>query len=190
MTSPRFHTMLSYRRPHPEEHRLAMRLEGWTTTTVYPTLRDGPAGLLRVRLGLYQHSMKGVLGAVPNPLSAQHRAAFDRRAVLALDRELAQALVACRRIADLGLGGDARRLVGGGASGGRLEDPVLLRHRREAAAVLGEVVGGRIDQALKGRFVGLDADLTGRRRHRLHALHRRLVGDLPQAGLDGGLGVG
>src|SRR6266851_9198690 len=59
MTSPRFHTMLSYRRPHPEEHRLAMRLEGWATTTVYPTLRDVPAGLLRVRLGLYQHSMKG-----------------------------------------------------------------------------------------------------------------------------------
>jgi len=32
-----------------------MRLEGWATTTVYPTLRDGPAGFLRVRLGLYQH---------------------------------------------------------------------------------------------------------------------------------------
>src|SRR5258708_32754330 len=101
------------------------------------------------------------LGAVPNPLSAQHRAAFDRRAVLALDRELAQALVACRRVADLGLGGDARRLVGGGASGGRLEDPVLLRPRGGAAAGLGEVVGGRVDQALPGRFAAPDAGLAG-----------------------------
>ena len=35
---------------HPEEPRGARRLEGWATTIVYPTLRDGPAGLLRVRL--------------------------------------------------------------------------------------------------------------------------------------------
>jgi len=38
------------KQPHPEEPRVAQRLEGWATTTVYPTLRDGPAGLLRVRL--------------------------------------------------------------------------------------------------------------------------------------------
>src|SRR5258708_11046894 len=57
--STNFHGMLIHKQPHPEEHRVAMRLEGWATTTVYPTLRDGPAGLLRVRLGLYQHSMKG-----------------------------------------------------------------------------------------------------------------------------------
>src|SRR5688572_15751573 len=35
-----------------------MRLEGWATTMPYPTLRDGPAGLLRVRSGPYQQSMK------------------------------------------------------------------------------------------------------------------------------------
>src|SRR5207302_767944 len=46
--------MWIHEQPHPEEHRVAMRLEGWATTTVYPTLRDGPAGLLRMRLGLHQ----------------------------------------------------------------------------------------------------------------------------------------
>src|SRR5258708_3440206 len=50
--------MLIHRQPHPEEPRAARRLEGWATTRVYPTLRDGPAGLLRVRLGPYQQSMK------------------------------------------------------------------------------------------------------------------------------------
>src|SRR6266851_6642134 len=66
MTSLRCHTMLCHRQPHPEEPRpsdalgvnSARRLEGWPTTIMYPTLRDGPAGLLRVRLGPYQHSMK------------------------------------------------------------------------------------------------------------------------------------
>src|SRR5271169_2159512 len=36
--------------PHPEEHRAAMRLEGWQPALSLPTLRDGPTGLLRVRL--------------------------------------------------------------------------------------------------------------------------------------------
>src|SRR5207249_3102486 len=44
--------------PHPEEPRRARRLEGWATSIVFPTLRDGPAGLLRVRLGPYQRPMK------------------------------------------------------------------------------------------------------------------------------------
>src|SRR5258708_24779833 len=56
--STSFHRMVTHKQPHPEEHRpsdalgvnSAMRLEGWATTIVYPTLRDGPAGLLRVRL--------------------------------------------------------------------------------------------------------------------------------------------
>src|SRR5260370_7108477 len=56
--STSFHRMMTHKQPHPEEHRVAMRLEGWATTLVYPTLRDGPAGLLRVRLVPYQHSMK------------------------------------------------------------------------------------------------------------------------------------
>src|SRR5579862_5031619 len=51
--------MLTHRQqPHPEEPRGARRLEGWATTLVYPTLRDGPAGLLRVRWGAYRHSTK------------------------------------------------------------------------------------------------------------------------------------
>jgi hypothetical protein len=39
---------------------------------VYPTLRDGPAGLLRVRLGPYQHLMKTrtAIGAILNPWQA------------------------------------------------------------------------------------------------------------------------
>ena len=65
-TSSRLHRMLSHRQPHPEEPRAARRLEGWATTIVYPTSgrrllrpnRDGLAGLLRVRLGTYQHSTK------------------------------------------------------------------------------------------------------------------------------------
>src|SRR5258708_19804488 len=93
------------------------------------------------------------LGAVPNPLSAQHRAAFDRRAVLARDCELAQALVACRRVADLGLGGDARRLVGGGARGGRLEDPGLLGARPETATLLGQLVPLRLYHPLPSPFL-------------------------------------
>src|SRR5260370_38433449 len=64
--STSFHRMVTHKQPHPEEHRpsdalgvnSAMRLEGWATTIVYPTLRDGPAGLLRVRLVPYQHSTK------------------------------------------------------------------------------------------------------------------------------------
>ena len=44
-------------KPHPEEDRAAMRLEGWATTRQVPTLRDGPAGLLRVRLGRYLKSI-------------------------------------------------------------------------------------------------------------------------------------
>ncbi len=52
-----------HRQPHPEEHAAGVRLEGWATTMVYPTLRDGPAGLLRVRLGPYRQSMKARTGA-------------------------------------------------------------------------------------------------------------------------------
>src|SRR5206468_8642269 len=47
-----------HRQLHPEEPRRARRLEGWATSIVFPTLRDGPAGLLRVRLGPYQRPMK------------------------------------------------------------------------------------------------------------------------------------
>src|SRR3981081_2312980 len=36
--------------PHPEEHRAAMRLEGWKPALPLPTPRAGPTGLLRVRL--------------------------------------------------------------------------------------------------------------------------------------------
>src|SRR5205807_3425998 len=57
-SSTSFHRALFHKQPHPEEHREAMRLEGWATTTVYPTLRDGPAGLLRVRLGLHPASAR------------------------------------------------------------------------------------------------------------------------------------
>src|SRR6266550_6492262 len=32
--------VLIHRRPHPEEHRAAMRLEGWATRMLWPTLRD------------------------------------------------------------------------------------------------------------------------------------------------------
>src|SRR3984893_7835672 len=175
------------KRARPEITRLATRRSGSTE------ISDIYAGYTAARPALSppnQGVLKAWRLAVAHPLPAQHGAAFGRRAVLALDGELAQALVACRLVADLGLCGDARRLVRGRACGGCLEDPILLRPRREGAAVLGEVVGGRIDQALQGRFVGLDADLAGRRRHRLHALHRRLVGDLPQTGLDGSLRVG
>src|SRR5260370_12299686 len=77
MTSLRCHTMLCHRQPHPEEPRpsdalgvnSARRLEGWPTTIMYPTLRDGPAGLLRVRLGAYRHSMKA--GTSTPPLSSR-----------------------------------------------------------------------------------------------------------------------
>src|SRR5258708_33382552 len=73
MTSLRCHTMLCHRQPHPEEPRpsdalgvnSARRLEGWATTVMYPTLRDGPSGLLRVRLGLYQHSMRASTSYLP-----------------------------------------------------------------------------------------------------------------------------
>src|SRR5260370_558463 len=50
--------MVNHKQPHPEEHRVAMRLEGWATMTVYPTLRAGPPGLLRGRVGLNQRAVK------------------------------------------------------------------------------------------------------------------------------------
>jgi hypothetical protein len=32
--------VLICKQPHPEEHAEGVRLEGWATTTLYPTLRD------------------------------------------------------------------------------------------------------------------------------------------------------
>src|SRR5918994_3833140 len=123
--------------------------------------------------------------AIPNALAAQHAAAFDGRAGLVLDRELAQALVAVWLVADLRLGGDAGRLVGRRADRGRLEDAGLLGARAEGAAMLGEVIRCRIEQALQDRLAALHADALGSGRHRLNPFQGGLVGDLPQTCLNG-----
>ena len=59
-------------RPHPEEPRPSdtlgvnstRRLEGWATTRAYPTLRDGPTGLLRVKSGCISVQGKEVLARI------------------------------------------------------------------------------------------------------------------------------
>src|SRR5918993_4389907 len=123
--------------------------------------------------------------AIPEALAAQHAAAFDRRAGLVLDRELAQALVAVRLVVDLRLGGDTGVFVSRRADRGRLEDARLLGARAEGATMLGEVVRRRIEQAFENRFAALHADALGSGRHRLNPFQGGLVGDLPQARLNG-----
>ena len=73
--------------PHPEEPRVARRLEGWATTTVWPTLRDAPGAhvsarkraLLRVRSRAYQHSKFMIARARRTRRSAASRAGSRRR---------------------------------------------------------------------------------------------------------------
>src|SRR5260370_14435238 len=102
------------KRARPEITRLATRRSGSTEISdIYGGYTEARAALSPPNQGV----LKAGRLAVAQPLPVQHRAAFDRLAVLALDRDLAHALVACRRVADLLLGRQPPRPVRGRGAG-------------------------------------------------------------------------